>query len=72
MDSGLLIAAVCAGLIVFLLLREVFCWYLKVNKRVSQAAECLALQREMLDELRVLRGLVEESLPEQSPTTKNE
>ena len=35
---------------VFLLLREVFCWYFKINKRV-------ALQEKVLDELVKLNSL---------------
>ena len=39
-------------LLVFLLIREVVCWYAKINRRIDLLEEQNSILREMLDEMR--------------------
>ncbi len=48
---GALIAfAVLLAVLILLLLREVACWYWKINKRVAQNEEIMNLLRKILQE----------------------
>jgi hypothetical protein len=49
MTNILLIIAMT--IVVFLILREVVCWYFKINERVKLQIESNAIQKEMLQKL---------------------
>ena len=49
MTNILLIIA--ATVVVFLILREVVCWYFKINERVKLQIESNAIQKEILQKL---------------------
>jgi hypothetical protein len=49
MTNILLIIAMVV--VVFLILREVVCWYFKINERVKLQIESNAIQKEMLQKL---------------------
>jgi hypothetical protein len=42
---------IAATVVVFLILREVVCWYFKINERVKLQAESNCLQKGILQEL---------------------
>ena len=50
MEFGLIFGLV-VGVLIFLLLREFFCWYFKINRR-------LAIEMDILRQLRIANGLV--------------
>jgi hypothetical protein len=52
MITPILIAIVVAVLL-FLVLREVFCWYNKVNERIANQKEIISLLRRIIDRLPV-------------------
>ena len=60
MESGTWIAIVITGVViavVILLIREVWCWYWKIN-------DILAVQQAMLEEIRSLRHHLVPTIPE--------
>ena len=50
---GVLALALCGAVIVFLIVREVMCWYWKINDLLSEVKRSNELQAEILA---VLRG----------------
>jgi hypothetical protein len=50
-DTYLLILGVVAGIaiLLFLVLREIFCWYYKINERVDQNKEIIRLLKKIAD-----------------------
>ena len=53
-----IVIIIAASILIFLLLREVFCWYYKINSRLREARKTNDLLEEIRDELSALNNAV--------------
>ena len=60
-NADILLVSIVLSIAIFLLLREVFCWYFKINKRISLLSDIkdeLVQANRYVNESKELSGLV--------------
>ena len=57
-DDGTILVWFFVALLIFLLVREIFCWYWKINQRVSLLEQSLETQKRILKTTQELTELI--------------